>query len=929
MPLGRRREMQRRTRSPTEHLALVLGEHSCAWDPRRVRPGKANLSYAAPYSPHKHEHPGYFHPFEKFRPSLQFYLSRYLRKVYRNGTPDWDTPIYGRVRNWLERQNYTVNDFRIWGKILTADKALDATKALLDGKFGDITLPKPVPVWIITLLCRRNDLSAQDVRHLMAYVERMVTVKSEPAHDTSADRLATDEKTFVLICIRLLRKARIVHPESIENVANLIATRINPSHVGTARELPSSTPVNEEKWEKRRIYLAFLYNRILTLISYPTHIRPYVYAALQLRAQFDIIRRMSEYQPPLTITQMGYRAMARVQLMQMKTEDERRWAELKSTSWPPWKEDRTAMDSDIGPERGISRAGQMILRMNEAGYPSFGWDRIIQLYSGWDPDGSPVIQTRMILPRIQNAMVSALNEGMMPREFPCLQDIDHGIWAARVRTTRTVEESWAIFLAYEDTADEALRKRAVQKRPLLKRREVYLAMFERLIGSRKLASRDRRGIVALRPGYVEMKEEMPGDRMEALPTPDSPHERLDPRLQLPSVDELLERMISKRIYPSNSCLAVLLRIVPRLERGLETMLTSRDKRVRALLLLEITEQQIEDVPEQVFNAYIQLLCRYFSIPDWYHYVDGAPKGDGRILLHRAIALMDRRKSTYRPGWNSILHAVHRFDSRRRGNGTSELMRQTLKVLDRAGVELEEEGLHTVCLSFSLSAMIRRNRIITAQDREEGLLEDAQAHHFQHNVDDSHFLRSLFNRVVGQDTLAHNEPQLATVGDREPVTARKALSVPRPATLHAYIRALGIMGDYEGLLSVASFMHDNVSGLLQHCDNELNGYVRLRRAIVALRCFLERSWEEQSEQQALPAISDALSELDELAQSADQEDKTTGEPAPEELIMLVRDKVESLAAKWGHWPSDGEVEEYVGWGQTLKSLGKSSVSQEVD
>ncbi|KAB2575752.1 hypothetical protein DBV05_g5668 [Lasiodiplodia theobromae] len=351
------------------------------------------------------------------------------------------------------------------------------------------------------------------------------------------------------------------------------------------------------------------------------------------------------------------------------------------------------------------------------------------------------------------------------------------------------------------------------------------------------------------------------------------------------------------------------------------MLTSRDKRVRALLLLDITEQQIEDVPEQVFNAYIHLLCRYFSIPDWYHYVDGAPKGDGRILLHRAIALMDRRKSTYRPGWNGILHAVHIFDSRRRGNGTSELMRQTLKVLDRAGVELDEEGFHTVCLSLSLSAVIRRNRIITAQDRGEGLPEDAQAHHFQHNVDDSHFLRSLFNKVVGQDTLVHNEPHLATVGDREPVTARKALSVPRPATLHAYIRALGIMGDYEGLLSVASFMHDNVSGLLQHCDNELNGYVRLRRTIVALRCFLERSWEEQSEQQALPAISDELSELDELAQSTDQEDETTGEHAPEELVMLVRDKVENLAAKWGHWPSDGEVEEYVEWGQTLKSLGK--------
>ncbi|EKG16614.1 hypothetical protein MPH_06195 [Macrophomina phaseolina MS6] len=906
---GSRREAKKRFRSPNEFLLRVLRRQGHAWNIPRTFSGKANLSYASPGSPHDREHPRYVHPYEMFRPSLQFYLATYLGLVLKKKKPKWDTPVAPKVLNWLRRQGYDEDDFRIWGRILAAETATESTNILLAGTVDGLAISKPVPIWVACLLCRRMDFSAPAIRRLLMYAESHVVTCSKGSASAFQGAVTADEKTFFLICIRLLRKARILHPESIEHITHLVVTRINPSHIGTNRVDASAKPLNEEKLRKRRVQLTLLYNRMLSLLALPTSLRPYVSAALQLRAQFDVLRRMSEYQPPMAITQMGYRSVARVQLAHLKTKDERKWGELKSASWPPWKEDRTAMDSQIGPEDGVSRAAQTIIRMCEAGYPSYGWDRIVQLFAGWDADGSPVIQNRIILPRIQSALVSALKEEDLPRDFPCFRDVDHEIWAARVRTTRTVEESWAIFLAYD-----AIK---VQRQQM--RISVYLAMFERIVGARKLAAqalnkhRESKGV------QHEQKDELPGDRREALPTPESPHERLDPRLQPPSVDELFGQMLSRNIYPNNRCLAYLIQTAQKYSRALEYIQASRDKRVHALLQLHITEREIQAVPKPVFNSYIDLLTRNFPITDKYHSRKGAPPGDGRPLIHRAIALMDLRRSRYRPAWNRILLAIHKFDVRRNGNGTTDLMRQTLKVLERAGVELDAEGFQSVCLSFRFNAATRGERM--AQQTEESL-DDAWAHHLHQNEVDSRYLRSLFNKVVGLDDLTQLRSYLATGVDHSySGIVDGSLSVPAPAILHDYIRALGMMGDYEGLLSIATFVHDNFPRLMYHCDNELNGQVRLRRAIVALRVFLERRFEldEPSDQQALSQARPEYWWTDENSDHGAEAVPRKMEAAPEELIMLVREKVEQLPKGFGRWPTEEEMWEYVQFGKAAKSI----------
>lgn len=914
VPSGLRREMKKRFRSPNEFLIMVLRNQAQAWNLPRTVSGKANLSYTNHCSPHQRKHPGYVHPYELFRPSLQFYLAKHLRLVYKKKVPRWNTPIASKVQDWLRRQGYNEDDFRIWGRILTAESAVQSADILLAGRIDDLVISKPVPVWVTCLLCRRMDFSAPAIRRLLMYATSHVLVDSNRSDSALQGVVATDEKTFFLICIRLLRKARILHPESIQQITNLVVTRINPSQIGTIREGSSRKPVNEDRVRKRRVQLILLYNRMLSLLSLPTSLRPYVSADIQLRAQFDILRRMSEYQPPMVITQMGYRSVARVQLAHLKTKEERKWAELKSPSWPPWKEDRNAMDSEIGPDYGVSRAAQTIIRMREAGYPTYGWDRIIQLFAGWDSDGSPVVQNRIILPRIQHALVSALNEEHILKDFLCFRDVDHEIWAARVRTTRTVEESWAIFLAYE----------AVKVHKHQMRVTVYQALFERIIGARKLEAQARNETEESIENQGEMKEKLAGDRREALPTPESPHERLDPRLQPPSVDELFDRMVSRRIHLNNKCLAYLIQTARQLSQALEYIQASRDKRVHALLQLNITKQQVQAVPERVFNSYIAILLKNFSVPDMYHKKEDAQSGDGRPLIHRAISLMDLRNSKYRPGWNRILLAIHKFDVRRNGNGTTDIMRQTLKVLERAGVELDAEGFQSVCLSFRFNAAIRKDRIAQQSEEvlEEEKLDDAWAHHLRHNEVDSKYLRALFNKLVGLDDLARLKPyQKLVVNDESAGFTDCTLSVPAPTILHVYIRALGTMGDYEGLLSIAKFMHDHFADLMHHCNNELNGHVRLRRAIIALRVFLERRFnlENPLEEQELSNEGQQDWRIDDTTQSVANRTTERLEPAPEELIMLVREKVESFPGHFGYWPDEEEMREYVRVGQAAKTI----------
>ncbi|KAH0080519.1 hypothetical protein KCU60_g16665, partial [Aureobasidium melanogenum] len=118
------------------------------------------------------------------------------------------------------------------------------------------------------------------------------------------------------------------------------------------------------------------------------------------------------------------------------------------------------------------------------------------------------------------------------------------------------------------------------------------------------------------------------------------------------------------------------------------------------------------------------------------------------------------------------------------------------------------------------------------------------------------------------------------------------TVPRPALLHAYIRALGVLRDYDGLYELVQWMVKHRNELAKRCAMDRRGQILMRRALVALRVFVEDRWEppkpDLEEEQIPPSASD-------------------------EQIENIKRIVGSVK-QWGGWPSDEEVEMYVEYGR---------------
>ena len=72
-----------------------------------------------------------------------------------------------------------------------------------------------------------------------------------------------------------------------------------------------------------------------------------------------------------------------------------------------------------------------------------------------------------------------------------------------------------------------------------------------------------------------------------------------------------------------------------------------------------------------------------------------------------------------------------------------------------------------------------------------------------------------------------------------------------------------------------------SELTERAEEQKGGPAALRRTLVALRVFLERSWESSSEEQS---------------------------GAPVELVLLVKERIENVP-EWRGWPTMDEVELY--------------------
>lgn len=463
----------------------------------------------------------------------------------------------------LHGRGYDVQDVAAWAWILTASTSTLAVHRLaLLGSQGETCdgRPRRLPMFLYLLLLRRAHIKASSLRTLAYRVQTHLEQVKAPALQSPlvaarieggsvSCEVAADSSTVNILLVRLLRHVQRVWPSAVPRVTQMMMGHLAPAVGDTSMR----DPAKAARWTR-------LLNEWLRLLALPSSSGPFLTARIQERAQFMLVRRMSEYTPPVSITREGYRAVAKVQLARPKTPVEREWALRQAKSWPPWKKMRLGIDTVQGPEEGVGRAMDVLRQMRTAGYRWEEWEEGASIYAGWDTDDSPTIQTRTIvspastvssrLCRSHDARARVSSEG------------DHRqadeMWAARITATRTIEEAWACFLAHEDSG--APRSRAIYAAMLTK-----LATWERQARGRER----RKGSGPDAPSTAP-----PGDAQELQPSPASAHEAVYVRLEPPTLEDLYQQMIDDGIEPSDRCLAFLVERVRSLRQATRMIRTS-------------------------------------------------------------------------------------------------------------------------------------------------------------------------------------------------------------------------------------------------------------------------------------------------------------------------------------------------------------------
>ena len=824
----------------------------------------------------------------------------------------FSTAFNDEKMTWLSRVGYDITDLVTWEWILTAESSEKAARRLamvVNRSDSRILAAEPVPAFILLFLLRRRDCNSSSLRLLLEHAwDRLKYQRPGRFTEFSGNAAPTryvykemSEPTIMVMIVRFLRQARKVWPAVMVDISTMMTKYINgkPFSEGSSSEVPL-----EERISAR---MTFLYNRMLSLLALPSPLGPFKSMVYQQRAQFIILKCMNEFRPSLAVTREGYRAVTAVQLAHKKTEKERKWATLKAFSWPPWKEDKLGIDRDIRPEHGISRAGESLCRAREAGYPRRAWEDSAEVFAGWDTDHSPTIQTRTILPRGEFSR-AVLKPGAT------------GLWAARVRATRTVDESWACFLAYKSQHVHQPSQ------------AVYHAMFERIVFQP----------TSIEPeSLVDNKEytnspfvnPLPGDGLETFPIP-SPPEAIYLRTPTPTKNQLFEMMIKDQIKPSGRLLGFLWKHAEDYNWGVKYLRKSSlsFSTINALLGQKVTQPdkaraELELMEDHLFADFIYFLSRV-DLPDQSIDLtsDGNPEkvplsaifsrnarfkppGSHTNPLLRAFQLMEIRKPYYRPPWNSLLSALAHPNKvvssfQKRDHNVQCLLSwkaicYLLRQMQEIGLDIDFQGFLFLCLGLRKAILASRKLLQATEtqaieaDRTESARSSNELEAERVLATGLKMVKKHFRRLVGTNSSSSYSTPRASELSRESDPANadtelpRLLEVPQPSHLHAFIRLLGICEDYIGLLDLVLWMSHYTFEIQAAVSEPLNGRSQFRLCVIAIRCVLERHRQFVG------------------CEGADTE---KGPDKHEEIfhqIIAIVEKNES----WGGWPNDDEVMGY--------------------
>ena len=669
--------------------------------------------------------------------------------------------------------------------------------------------------------------------------------------DARSEDFGLEENTFTILVSRLLYQARRIRPSAMVEIAKMVAPYLH------------SISASSQDFLDPRLFarLCKMNNYFLRLLSLPSSLTPFQSMAYNWSAQKILLELAGEFEPPLRLDHSSYRAVIQVLAASKKSARETRSATFRSRSWPPWRVEQDGMDAQRSQDEDFSRVIAAIMRSKESGYTQ---NPKLSIFGGLDPDGSPTIHTRKLFKWRDLKTVTRARDS----------HFDPSLWAARVEATRDVHEAWGSFTEFRRKGGKADMS-------------MYLAMFMKL------------NYESRRSGLEPQNYPTPGDGREVLPVSDDNYStfyRL--RLQPPSFHDLYQEMRADGIRPSGRCLNFLLRHARTFDEGLQYLLDSGlDKDVVSYLIHGDWKSQIPanlatQVSYQILTSFVSLLCRFApqvvkissdsdlqivehvrtliekedsALRHPYAWRIGVREPTRRLHhsrlrrpLHHSAFLLQSMKPKFRPAWYALFRALARRDiviSRQLATDPERLCenhgqawRVTMAALEEfhnCDLELDPEGLRLICQTFAKYAEAAFHK----SERHRNTL-----------VETSWIIKAECTKLTSMVKMLSSG-------------SRRLLHHLEGVHIHAYVRAMGLIGDHSAIISLLEWMVQNYKELDAIASQTGNGQRMLRQIFVATRAFC---------------------------------DSTDHEATAKAFV----EQIES----WGGWPEEEEVQRYLDHGE---------------
>ena len=755
--------------------------------------------------------------------SLYSILARFLQ---HHTTPDCDEFEF-RLSRWeldlLRSRGYTEVSVRAWASSLLELRSNEAARV-----FGP-RAERP-PLFLLKLFLRRKHIRAFALNTILIHLNHRMQ---------SRDMCWSSLKVLL---VRLIRHAREIRPETMPWIVTFFITELS--------RLDKLNSESQVIYYKLRADITSFCNTALLLLALPGNIHPVVFATYQQSAQLQVLQFMASASPPLFMNRKGFRSVTRSQLAHVKTDQERQWAELKSPSWPPWKGNRTAMDEDKGYDFGASRASKVLHRMYEAGYSKRSWEDMAEIYAGWDIDYSPTIQTRTSVSRFSS-------------QYEDVKLLRSLTWAGRVRATRTRREAWAGFLAYE-----------ASKAP--SHPEVYLAMFEKLYYTvLKRTPTHESGLESHEQLEQAKKNLLPGDMKEVLPDLESPFHHVHISEPIPDYKQMYHRMYSALGQPSGRLLAFLLETCPDFQMVWYILTSGKSKFSHLVNGEHDHDEEVKAIPGYLFTSFIRFLCRFGHLnkpinenPSFVQPENHILRftNDRHYLLEYAYTLLMHYRPQYAPAWSVFVDKLVQQKRSMRGGDIPryKVLCNILDAMEESEIDIDDELFRAFCTATFYAVQAAKTKPTSKEDTRFVAFAGWTR------------IRSYFQTLVG----ANAETKFSRLAEEKDYAL--FVHIPGPAELHAYVRALGILRDWEGLYSFSIWLTKYHVEITTRAETRHGGGRLLFVTMVGLRAAVE-------------------------GRLAVGPDKALG--LSEGVAELVKTQIEKID-QWGGWPSREHVELYI-------------------